>query len=174
MKRQGITLMRIFSYGLRNFWRNAWLSSAATAVMTVTLLIIITTFTAQLIANDTIAALRQKISVIVYLKDDADLAQVTRFAKELKAVPDVTSVAYTSKEQAQANFSAQNQTQLINLEVLGEIGTNPFPASLSVKTNDPSKINLIEAVIKKANNVALEDKQANDAANSASDVQKNH
>jgi cell division transport system permease protein len=150
--------MRIFRYGLSNFTRNAWLTTAATAVMTVTLLIILGTFTARMIFNDTIAQVKQKIDVSVYLKDDADQHEVTRFAKEIKAVPIVISVEYISKEQARQIFSEENKTELAQLQALGEIDTNPFPASLRIKTKDPNQIEQVNAVINKANNKTLQDK----------------
>ena len=46
-RRQWLTFMRMCRYGINNFSRNAWLSLAATAVMTITLLVIFTTFMAR-------------------------------------------------------------------------------------------------------------------------------
>src|ERR1700752_3889615 len=109
-KRKWITLLRILSYGTRNFWRNAWLSIAATAVMSVTLLIILATFTAQYIGADTIQTLRQKIYISVYLNDNADIIAVEQFAKEVKSVPIVTSVEYISKDQARQDFISLHQS----------------------------------------------------------------
>ncbi|HXH26819.1 MAG TPA: permease-like cell division protein FtsX [Candidatus Acidoferrum sp.] len=171
IRRWWITQLRIFSYGLRNFWRNAWLSTAATIVMTVTLLIIITTFTAQLVASSTIRDLRQKIYTSVYLLDDADQAEVARFAHEVAGVPIVTSVQYITKAQAQEEFVAQHQGQLAALEALGEIDTNPFPASLRIKTSDPSKLSLVNKVINQRDNKALEDTQTTQAASNANNIQ---
>lgn len=159
MRRKWITLLRIFRYGLNNFTRNAWLTTAATAVMTVTLLIIITTFTAQMIFNDTIQQVRQKLDISVYLKDDSDQRQVNRFAQEIKAVPIVISVEYISKEQARDIFTQQNKSELGQLEALGEINTNPFPASLRIKTRDPNQIAQLNAVINKPENKALQSEQ---------------
>jgi len=159
MRRKWITLLRIFRYGLNNFTRNAWLTTAATAVMTVTLLIIITTFTAQMIFNDTIQQVRQKLDISVYLKDDIDQREVNRFAEELKAVPIVISVEYISKDQARDIFTQQNKSELGQLEALGEINANPFPASLRIKTKDPNQIAQLNAVINASKNKALQSEQ---------------
>lgn len=150
MKRSMTTIFRIFRYGLDNFRRNAWLTTAATIVMTITLLIIITTVFARFVFNDTIDQVRQKIDISVYLKDEATPSQVQKFVNELKQVPLVTSVTYTSKDQARQDFESQNKSEFSNLQALSELGSdNPFPASLKIKTKDPNKLDELNAVITK-------------------------
>lgn len=156
MRRRWITFMRIFHYGVNNFTRNAWLSTAATAVMTVTLLIIITTVTARMVFSDTLQQVRQKIDVSVYLKDDVEGKEVNRFANEIKKLPVVNDVEYISKEQAREIFRQQNKGELAELEALGELKGNPFPASLRIKPKDPNKLEELNAVINKAENKALQ------------------
>ncbi len=156
MRRKWITFLRIVRYGLRNFTRNAWLSSAATIVMTITLLIILATFTARLVFNDTIQEFRQKIDVSVYLKDSADTREVNRFGKELQMLDVVNSVEYISKEQARSIFQEKNKTELQQLEALGELGDNPFPASLRIKINDLDKMDQLNEVVNKSENKALQ------------------
>lgn len=163
MRRKWITILRIFRYGLSNFTRNAWLTTAATAVMTVTLLIVLTTFTARMIFSDTISQVRQKLDVSVYLKDDIEQKEVKRFAQELGDVPIVTSVEYISKDQARQRFSEDNKEELGQLEALGELGSNPFPASLRIKTSDPNKLEALNSVISKPENKTL---QSNEPSNS--------
>ena len=46
-RRRLLTFIRMVRYGVNNFSRNAWLTIAATAVMTITLLIIFATFAAR-------------------------------------------------------------------------------------------------------------------------------
>src|SRR6266496_56630 len=150
MRRGFTTVLRIFRYGLNNFSRNAWLTTAATVVMTITLLIIITTMFARFVFNDTIDQVRQKIDVSVYLKDEDTPAQVQDFARQLKAVPVVTSVDYVSKQQARTTFEEQNRAEFQQLQALAELGSdNPFPASLRIKTRDPNKLEGLNAVIGK-------------------------
>lgn len=121
---------------------------AATVVMVVTLTIIITTFTARLVFDDTLAGIRSKIDVSVYLADNITDQQRQELTDAIKAVPIVTSIDYTSKEQAREIFKQQNASYFSQLEALGELGeTNPFPASLRVKTSDPDKLSLINDVV---------------------------
>lgn len=158
MKRTMTTILRIFRYGLDNFRRNAWLTTAATIVMTITLLIVIVTVFARFVFNDTIDQVRQKIDISVYLKDEDTPAQVQKFIGAIKQVPQVTSVEYISKEDARNVFEQQNKTEFSNLQALAELGSdNPFPASLKVKTKDPNKLDALNAVIN-SNKPLLDDK----------------
>jgi cell division transport system permease protein len=148
MRRRWITFLRICRYGLSNFSRNAWLSMAATVVMVVTLSVIITTFTARLVFNDTLGEIREKIDVSVYLVDGITDEQRNQLVQAIQDVPIVTSVEYTSKDQAREIFKEQNKDYFSQLEALGELGeTNPFPASLRIKTSDPDRLDLINEVV---------------------------
>jgi cell division transport system permease protein len=150
MRRKLTTILRIFRFGLDNFRRNAWLTTAATIVMTITLLIILITLFARFVFNDTIDQVRQKIDISVYLKDEDTPNQVQKFAGELKQVPQVTFVQYISKDQARQAFEQQNKTEFSNLQALGELGAdNPFPASFKIKTSDPNKLDNLNSVINK-------------------------
>ena len=64
-----ITLERIIKGGVVNFFRNLSLSIAATAVMVVTLTIVLFSVIANATFNNTIAQINEKIDVSVYLKD---------------------------------------------------------------------------------------------------------
>ena len=142
------TILRIFRYGLDNFRRNAWLTTAATVVMTITLLIIIVTVFARFVFNDTIDQVRQKIDISVYLNDNDTPSQIGKFVADIKQVPQVTSVEFISKDQARTTFEEQNKTEFSNLQALSELGSdNPFPASLKIKTKDPNKLDALNAAI---------------------------
>jgi cell division transport system permease protein len=148
MRRKWITFLRVCRYGLSNFSRNAWLSMAATVVMVVTLSVLITTYTARLVFDDTLAGIREKIDVSVYLADDITDEQRNKLIDAIKAVPIVTTIDYISKDEAREIFKEQNKDYFSQLEALGELGeTNPFPASLRIKTSDPDKLELINQVV---------------------------
>lgn len=158
MRRSLTTLLRIFRYGLDNFRRNAWLTTAATVVMTITLMIIITTVFARYVFNDTIDQVRQKIDVSVYLNDNDTPLQIQTFVTQIKQVPVVTSIDYVSKTAARTTFEQQNQTEFQQLQALAALGSdNPFPASLRIKTRDPNKLEALNAVINSPQNKALLD-----------------
>lgn len=101
-----------------------------------------------MVFNDTLAKIREKIDVSVYLADNITQEQRQDLTQTLKNVPIVTTIDYISKDQAREIFKDQNKAYFEQLEALGELGeTNPFPASLRVHTNDPNKLDDINAVL---------------------------
>lgn len=157
MRRTWITLGRICRYGLANFARNAWLSTAATVVMTVTLTIILATFTIHLIFKDTLADVRQKIDISVYLADDITKEKQDELERAIKNIASVTTIDYVSKAQARQEYISQNsgdQQQLEALSVLGE--DNPFPASLRVHVSNTDHLNQIADLVNKEEWVAYQ------------------
>lgn len=143
MNRKWITLRRIVQYGIYNFMRNTWLTTAATVVMTITLLIIVSSFMLRMVFADTIEVIRSRIDVSIYLKDDITTAERQRLESALRQLPIVTNIEYISKDQALDNFREQNRDnleQLTAIQELQELQNNPLPASLRVKNNDPNRL----------------------------------
>lgn len=156
MRRKWITILRIFRYGLSNFSRNAWLTTAATAVMVITLTIILATFTVRLIFEDTLAKFRNSIDVSIYLCDkqapnctmDVSQEQREELTKDLKRLPFVTSVDYVSKDEARQRFIEEHKDDVGKLNAFNALeGKNPLPASLRVYVNDINKFSDISTLV---------------------------
>lgn len=141
-----ITLVRIFKAGFNNFLRNAWLSTAATAVMTVTLSIILTTFISNAVMSSTIKALVNKIDVSVYLADSTNPEQVKNLQERLTKLENVQSVRFISKTEALAIYREQNKNDPELLEAVTE-AENPLPASFAVKVKDQKKLEPIAQLV---------------------------
>ncbi len=73
-----LATVRITKTGLHNFVRNAWLSSAATAVMSVTLTLVAVSYIANVALTSTIKGVVQKIDVSIFLKD-TDTPELCRY-----------------------------------------------------------------------------------------------
>jgi cell division transport system permease protein len=140
-----LQLWRILIAGTRNFLRNAWLSTAATAVMTITLSIIIISFISNSALTSTIKGVTDKIDISIYLLDTVTPAQRMAFQNTLLTSPNVASVHYTSKDEALADYTAKHATDQKLLQAL-QIAGNALPASLQVKAKDPKKLDEIIAV----------------------------
>ena len=59
---------RIVKYGAKGFGRNIWLSTAATAVMAITLIILFVTVVASVILTNTAEMMKDKIDITIYFK----------------------------------------------------------------------------------------------------------
>ena len=138
-----ITLERIIKNGFVNFSRNVWLAIAAIAMMGITLTILLFAIIANTTFNHTISDLTSHIDVVEYLKDNVSQTQVAKQENELKQLPNVKSVSYTSKEQALKTYEQENANNPTLLSAISETD-NPLPASVTIKPVDPNRLQDIQ------------------------------
>lgn len=134
-RRQWMTFVRMCRYGVNNFSRNAWLTVAATAVMTITLLIVFSTVAARSTLLATVDDIRDKVDMSVYLKTDVSDEAVRTITQEAEQLESVTGVSYESPSQARTNFAEENGSDPETLAALNE-ATNRFPGTVRVKLKD--------------------------------------
>ena len=146
-RRQWLTFLRMCRYGVNNFTRNAWLTLAATAVMTITLLVVFISVVSHNVLVDTVDQLRDKVSMSIYLKTTTTQKDAETVAEEVRKLSSVTSVSVRSPEQARQAFIEENKSDADTIDALKE-ATNKFPWTLTVKIkdiNDTSQLsNLVE------------------------------
>ena len=155
LKRKFITFERVLKAGFVNFVRNITLSVAATAVMVVTLTIVLFSVIANATFNQTINQITEKIDISVYLKDDVTEQQRDELTNKLKSLENVKEIEYVSKEKALENYQKDNQENLDLLLAISQTD-NPLPATLQIKPKDPLKIEQIRDVIEKPENKQLQ------------------
>ncbi|MDO4871853.1 MAG: permease-like cell division protein FtsX [bacterium] len=134
-KRRMLTLWRIVKYGVNSFKRNAWLSVAATAIMTVTLAIIFGSVVMRMAITSTVDSLTEKIGVSIYLKQDVKDSDVKEMSDKIKALSTVKNVEYTSAKEARQNYARKNVNDQAVTQALIE-ASNEFFASFSVTLED--------------------------------------
>lgn len=125
--------------GSRNFLRNAWLSTAATAVMTVTLVIILISFVLSSALQTSVKTVLNRIDVSIFLADSVTPEQAIDMQKQLQQVENVQEVKYVNKEEALEKFKRQNRN---NKRILDTIRDNSISlqASIEVKTKNPANL----------------------------------
>lgn len=134
-RRQWLTFVRICRYGVNNFSRNAWLTVAATLVMTVTLLIVFTTFVAQRSLADTAQAINKDIDRSIYLRPDVSEERAQPVLVSLRRLSNVESVRFISTEEAKEQFAKANKDDEAKLHALNE-ATNLLPATIRITLHD--------------------------------------
>lgn len=138
-RRQWITFLRMCRYGINNFSRNAWLTIAATAIMTITLLVVFVTLAARNVLLDTVTEIRDKVDMSIYVKTDTtdqDIAKIKQSLLGLKS--SVRAVTYVTPEQAREDFAKSNAGDAGTLNALNE-ATNEFPGTFRIKPVDINK-----------------------------------
>jgi cell division transport system permease protein len=126
----------------QGFWRNAVMSLAATATM-ILMLLLLSGF--WIIQTGLLAGLQfteQKVEVVAYLQTNATDTQVAELQAKLKAMPEIASVAYVSRDEALVRFresmAAQGREDLTRY-----LDNNPLYASLEVKMVNPSQVRVV-------------------------------
>lgn len=145
-KHRLITLTRIFQYGVKNLFRNAWLSIAAIAVMLVALVIVLATIVLNVTANNAINELSKNLKVSVYLKDDVNEQQRKELQQTIISLDYVVSTEYVSQQEAQQRFTESFENEQEIIEGLSLIGGDTLPESIEVSVTDLSRLSDVEKV----------------------------
>ena len=134
-RRQLLTFARMCRYGVNNFSRNAWLTVAATAVMTITLLVVFTTFVSRNVLIDTVGVIRDSVDMSIYVKTGINDKDVASIKNSLASRSTDKVASYVIPDYAQKEVAKANATNPGALEALNE-ATNLFPGTYRVKVAD--------------------------------------
>lgn len=131
-----ISFFRVFTNGFVDFWRNIWLSAAATLVMTITLVILSTLLFVFVIAGFALTSARERVDMSVYFKIGLSEKQIFAVRDDLVKNSKVKQVAYVSPEEGLIRFKQLNQGKQEILDALSQFDENPIPATLQVKATN--------------------------------------
>lgn len=127
---------RVVKAGFVGFWRNAYVSLASVFVLAIALFVIgATMFLNQLLATS-LTTLQSKVDINVYFVPDAPEEEIERLRTAVAALPDVTTVTYTSREDALAQYRERNKDNAISLQALEELNDNPLGATLAIQAKE--------------------------------------
>jgi len=128
-----ISFFRIVKTGFVNFWRNLWLSAAASMVMTITLVIFSVLFLLFAVTNYSIKTVQNTVDISVYFKNGLAESQIFNIKGDLEQNPKVKEIVYISSETAFERFKETHKGDPLIQQSLNELTENPLPATLNVK-----------------------------------------
>ena len=120
----------------QGFWRNAAMSLAATATMTLMLMLLAGFWIIQAGFLASLSYVEDKVGVVADLNDGVSNAALQDLEARLGAMPEVKSVEYISKDEALQRYRQQRIAQGQD-DLTPYLATNPLPASLEVKLDRP-------------------------------------
>lgn len=141
--RRLLSFIRICRYGVSSFRRNAWLTVAATIVMTITLLIILVTGMCRNILVDTVSSLRQKVDMSIYVQTNTSDDVANQIAARIRRLSTVDRVHYVSPAEARAEQVQQNKNDNSTLDAINEANTS-YPGVLRVNLKDMNNTSQLE------------------------------
>ena len=151
-------IKRVFKWGLKNFWRNGWLSTATISIMVLTLLVITVLLMVNVIANATLENLEDKIDISVYFKLETPEAEILDAKVQLEKLAEVESIEYTSQNDALIAFKEKHKDNPVLLQSLDELENNPLEASLNIKANETSQYASINQFLESVHYKSIIDK----------------
>jgi cell division transport system permease protein len=119
----------------QGFWRNAAMSLAATATMTLMLLLLAGFWIVQAGLLAGLQFVEQKVQVVADLNDGTPITVVQSLEQRLLAMPEVRDVNYVSKDEALARFRQERINQGQD-DLTQYLQANPLPASIEVSLRD--------------------------------------
>jgi len=134
-----LTTKRVAQYGIIGFIRNGFISLSAILILTITLFVMAALMITGSALTNVLKGLTDKVDVTVYLTTNATDDQTAQLKSLISALPQVSSVTYTSRDQALADFQLRHQNDQLTIQALQELGNNPLGASFDIHAKDPSQ-----------------------------------
>ncbi len=142
---------RIIKYGTSGFARNIWLSAAATAVMTITLVISFITIVASAILTNTAEVMREKIDITIYFKPNTSSEQLKLLEDTISEDSNIKSVVTSTSAQEYEKFLIENadSEDIINVmdEEMRQLMISQMQATMRIKVYNIDDISSIKDLV---------------------------
>lgn len=134
-----LSLARVSKLAFQQFHRNLWLSIATITLLVLSLLTVNLIVGLGAVSQAAIASVQNKIDVSVYFKPQIENDVVEKVRGALLELKEVSAVDFIPKEGALDRFKERHAQDPIIMESLGELGENPFGATLAVRAHNPEQ-----------------------------------
>jgi cell division transport system permease protein len=128
-----VSFFRVIRSGFTNFWRNIWMSAAATMVMVITLVILSTLLLLFLLTNYSVKTVRERVDISAYFKTGLAESQIMAVKQQVENEPLVTEVTYTSAADGLVLFKQRHANDKLLTESINALDENPIQAVIHVK-----------------------------------------
>jgi len=142
------TLNRIFSSGIKGFYRNFTISISAILVIVISLLSFATIYLALEIIKPSVAQLEKKVDINLYFEPEAPEESILSFKNDLEGIEQVETVDYITREQVLINFRERQNSDVI-VDALDSLGENPLGAAFNIRARQISQYGEIAAFIER-------------------------
>lgn len=153
MKKEGNMAMKISTAlrhlreGLKNVWRNGWMSFASTSAIAISLFVLGVFLLLTLNVNYLTDQLESQVEIQVYLDVGLNNEQVLQMQNQIGGIPNVSKVTFVPKEEGMKQLR----------ERLGDIvdgyegDQNPLPDKFIVEVDEPRNIDAVAVQINALN-----------------------
>ncbi|PID51996.1 MAG: hypothetical protein CR972_04345 [Candidatus Moraniibacteriota bacterium] len=137
---KSIKLARALREGVRNFYRDKWLTLATVVIMSLSLYLVGVAVFLGFGVLHVIDTVQDRVNVSMYFDFTVNEEKILEIKNDLekRSIEQIQSVTYISKDQALEDFLAREGESEEIKEALDMIGNNPLPASLVIVAHDIS------------------------------------
>ncbi|MEW9669481.1 permease-like cell division protein FtsX [Ammoniphilus sp. 3BR4] len=140
------TIFRHIREGFRNVGRNGWMSFASMSSVAITLFILGVFLLLAMNVNHIADVVEQQVEMRVILKADIEEDQAQSVGEKIKAMPQVESVTFVTKEEGLEKFKESFGEKAYWFEGLDK--ENPLSDEYVVKTKNPRDTGMIAGQVK--------------------------
>ena len=130
-------LLRSISSAFKSVFRNLSLSLASLSCIVITLMIVSIAITISSNVNNVTKNIEHDLTIVSFVKSEADEDKIKEIEENLKVLPNVESVQFISKEEIKENMKEEEDTYKKIIESW-ENGENPLCSSFLVKVKSIS------------------------------------
>ncbi len=143
---------RHFREGIKNIWRNGWMSFASISAVMITLLILGFSLVLALNAERMSTYVTGQLEISAYLDQSVSTAQGQQIEAEVAALPGVKSVDFVTKADGLQQLESTIPKEYKDL--LAGFKENPLPIRLIIKANNPRDTVKIAQNVERVSGVA--------------------
>jgi cell division transport system permease protein len=145
---------RILKYGTKGWARNIWLSIAATAVMSITMIILFVTIVASVILTNTAEVMKDKIDITIYLKPGTSEKVLKSLTDIMNEDKNVKSIVVSTSEEEYEKFIAENAGSDEILSVLDddmkELMLKKMQATMRIKVYNVDNLDSVKTLVEES------------------------
>lgn len=142
---------RIVKYGTRGFSRNIWLSSAATVVMSITLIILFVTVVASIILTSTAEMMKDKIDITIYFKPTTSEPALADLGELMREDSNVKSVETSTSQEEYEKFLVENANsdEVLNIldDEMKELMIGKMQSTMRIKVYDVDDLTSVKKLV---------------------------
>lgn len=142
---------RVVKYGAKGFLRNFWLSSAATIVMAITMIILFVTIVASVILTNTADLMRDKIDITIYFKPNTSDEVLTSLGGIISQDKNIKTVTVSNSAEEYEKFLEENSgsSEITNVldEEMKNLMISKMQATMRIKVYNIDNIESIKTIV---------------------------
>lgn len=130
---------RVFSFALKDMWRNFSLSVMTVVILVLMLLSMNTLIVVRAITNQSVEYVKDQIDVSVYFDPAATDEQIEEIRAYVDSFPEVEQITFVSEKDVLEQFRNLHANDTDILASLDELDENPLGPTMIVKTREPQQ-----------------------------------